>query len=673
MSNNIKKKPFFSIITVNLNSGEAILKTLASIKEQENKNFEHIVIDGASIDVSYEILQENLETFDYFCSEKDEGIYDAINKGISKAKGEYLILLHSGDYFDGKATLNDISEYILKNPSYDVYLSDVLICSEGSFFNSCRYYPCDVFTASRMRFGIMPPHPAMFFKRELHERIGLYSTKYDIAGDFDLIVRMFLVEGLTYTSCNRVFIKMESGGLSDKIASKIKLQKELLEVCRNWNITTNHFLLLIRYLIKLPGLIPWLASFVKYFKKPKEQHHNNFPKKILIVSECFYPEEFKINEVAISWKEKGYDVDVLTLNPTYPLGEVFSGYKNWFFKKDEYNGVNVYRLRAVTGYKNSLFKKILKYINFMVFGGIAAVFIGKKYDYVFGFNLSSLTDMFPAIIISKLYKKPTMFWVQDIWPDSVYAYGFKKTRVLSALLDSFVRFMHHNINAIAISSKGFESKIKPYTKKGIKFIYAPNWADNLDMDVEPVNLSASQKIHFTFAGNIGKMQNLENIINAFLLLPDEYLKKSQLNIIGNGSNLDNLKLLADNNKNVVFIEMQPRNQIAKFYKASDYLIISLIDEPVFSVTVPAKTQTCIAAKKPILAIINGDVADIVENNNLGVSVSPSNIEMITDALIKCIDMPNTTKEKFINNSDKLLSSVFNKETIIKTLTSTLVE
>ena len=133
MTNNLKNKPFFSIITVNLNSGEAILKTLASIKEQENNNFEHIVIDGASTDVSYEILHENLETFDYFCSEKDEGIYGAINKGILKAKGEYLILLHSGDYFNGKATLNDISEYILKNPSYDVYLSDVLICSESSF------------------------------------------------------------------------------------------------------------------------------------------------------------------------------------------------------------------------------------------------------------------------------------------------------------------------------------------------------------------------------------------------------------------------------------------------------------------------------------------------------------------------------------------------------------
>ena len=110
MTNNLKNKPFFSIITVNLNSGEAILKTLASIKEQENKNFEHIVIDGASTDVSYEILHENLETFDYFSSEKDEGIYGAINKGILKAKGEYLILLHSGDYFNGKATLKDISD-----------------------------------------------------------------------------------------------------------------------------------------------------------------------------------------------------------------------------------------------------------------------------------------------------------------------------------------------------------------------------------------------------------------------------------------------------------------------------------------------------------------------------------------------------------------------------------
>jgi glycosyltransferase involved in cell wall biosynthesis len=395
-------------------------------------------------------------------------------------------------------------------------------------------------------------------------------------------------------------------------------------------------------------------------------------KKILIVTECFYPEEFKINDVALSWKGKGYDVDVLTLAPTYPLGKVFLGYKNGFFRKDKYQDINIFRLRAVTGYRNSVIKKILKYINFMIFGSIAAIFIGKKYDYVFGFNLGSLTDMLPAVVIRKLYKKPTMFWVQDVWPDSVYGYGFKETRVLSTLLDAFVKFMHHNVTAVAISSKGFESKLEPYIKKGLKFSYAPNWADDLDMDIEPTALSTTQKVQFTFAGNIGKVQNLENIINAFCLLPDVYQKRSQLNIIGDGSNLVSLKKLSNNNPNIIFHGKQARNDMAKFYKASDFLIVSLIDKPIFSVTVPAKTQTYIAAKKPILAIINGDVADIVNDNNLGISTDPSNVCLIKETFKKCIDMPENEKSEFTINNARLLETTFNKDSIINKMTSQLV-
>jgi len=397
------------------------------------------------------------------------------------------------------------------------------------------------------------------------------------------------------------------------------------------------------------------------------------PKKILIVTECFYPEEFKINDVALSWKNKGYDVDVLTLAPTYPLGRVFPGYKNSFFRKDKYQGINIFRLRAVTGYRDSAIKKILKYINFMVFGSIAAIFIGRRYDYIFGFNLGSLTDMLPAVVIRKLYKRPTMFWVQDVWPDSVYAYGFKKTRLISALLDAFVKFMHHNITTIAISSKGFESKLEPYIKKDLKFTYAPNWADDLDMDMNPIALSVTQKVHFTFAGNIGKVQNLENIINAFRLLSDEYQKKTQLNIIGDGSNLANLKKLSNNNPNIIFHGKQKREDMAKFYKASDFLIVSLIDEPIFSVTIPAKTQTYIAARKPILAIINGDVADIVNDNNLGISVDPSNVGLIKEAFEKCIDAPENEKSEFTINNTKLLETTFNKDNIINRMTSQLID
>jgi glycosyltransferase involved in cell wall biosynthesis len=384
-------------------------------------------------------------------------------------------------------------------------------------------------------------------------------------------------------------------------------------------------------------------------------------KKILIVTECFYPEEFKINDVALSWKDKGFDVDVLTLSPSYPLGKIYPGYKNKFYSKCEWQGVNVYRLHAALGYKESTFKKILKYVNFMILGSIVSLFIGKKYDYVLGFNMSALTGMLPAVLMGKFYKKPVTFWALDIWPDSVYAYGFKKTKALSYFLDKFVKFTYHNIDNIALSSKGFESKLRSYTGSDLTFNYLPQWADDLDMSLEPADLSAGDKVQFTFAGNVGKMQNLENIINAFCLLSSEYQEKYQFNIIGDGSNLDNLKLVANNNPNIVFHGKKPRSDMASYYKASDFLIISLIDKPIFSATVPAKTQTYIAAKKPILAIINGDTANIVEDNNLGLCADPSKIDMIVDIFQQCINMSQKDKESFVKENDRLLATTFNKE------------
>jgi len=169
-------------------------------------------------------------------------------------------------------------------------------------------------------------------------------------------------------------------------------------------------------------------------------------KKILIVTECFYPEEFKINDIALAWKEKGYDVDILTSVPTYPFGKVFDGYENKFYQKDEYQGINIYRVKAVTGYRESLIKKLLKYFSFMFFGTIVSMFMGRKYDYIFGFNMSALTGMLPAVAVKKLYKKPLMFWAQDIWPDSVYAYGFKKQNFFpfswTSLLSSCITILH---------------------------------------------------------------------------------------------------------------------------------------------------------------------------------------------------------------------------------------
>ena len=164
-------------------------------------------------------------------------------------------------------------------------------------------------------------------------------------------------------------------------------------------------------------------------------------------------------------KDKGHEVTVLTLSPTYPVGKIFAGYKNGFLRKGEYHGVKIIRLFAITGYRNNVVKKVLKYLNFMILGSFVAICIGKKYDRIFGYNLGPLTDMLPAILIGKLYKKPVMLWVQDLWPESVYAYGFKKTRILSMALDCYVKFIYQNVSSIAISSKGFEERLKPFAKK----------------------------------------------------------------------------------------------------------------------------------------------------------------------------------------------------------------
>ena len=397
-------------------------------------------------------------------------------------------------------------------------------------------------------------------------------------------------------------------------------------------------------------------------------------KKILIVSEYFYPEEFKINEIAIEWQKKGYEVDILTNVPTYPAGKIFDGYENRWYQKDSYEGMNIFRVKAITGYKESIFKKLLKYFAFMFIGSFVALKIGKKYDYVFGFDIAALTSMTPAILLQKFYKKRVTIWVQDIWPDSVYAYGFKKTKVLSFFLNSFVKFIYRNSTNFAISGKGFLQKVELYLDEDKEIKYLPNWADDIEVTTTKFSFSDDKKVHFTFAGNVGSVQNLENVINAFALLDESLLMKAQLNIIGDGSYLDTLTELVENKgiKNVVFWGRQPRNDMYKYFKASDFLIVSLIDKPIFSLTVTAKTQTYIAMEKPIIAILKGDAATIIDENKLGFSVSPDDLDAIKNIFVKSITLSKNERETLSKNAKKLTQTLFNKDKIIDDLLHLLV-
>lgn len=387
------------------------------------------------------------------------------------------------------------------------------------------------------------------------------------------------------------------------------------------------------------------------------------------MSEYFFPEEFKINEIAVAWKQKGYTIDILTQTPTYPFGKTYDGYENKWFYKDTYEGMNIYRVKAVTGYRNSLFKKLLKYFVFMFLGSIISLKIGRRYDYILGFDVGALTGMVPAILLNKFYNKKVTLWVQDVWPDSVYAYGFKKTAFLSFFLDSFVRFVYKHTNSFAVSGKLFIDKVRIYTDNNQEIKYFPNWADELDKSLSPYEFNNDIKVHFTFAGNIGKVQNLDNIIKAFSSLPYEYIQKAQLNIIGDGSYSQSLQDLVNNNnyKNIVFWGRKPKNEMYRYFASSHFLIVSLIDEPIFSLTVPAKVQTYIAANRPILAIIKGDTAGIVQENNLGYCANPNDISDIRKTFIKSIDTDPETLQIFTKNCEYLTNTLFDKNNIINSL------
>jgi len=393
---------------------------------------------------------------------------------------------------------------------------------------------------------------------------------------------------------------------------------------------------------------------------------NNNKTKILVVTERFFPEEFIINDLVSEWIKKGLSVSVLTQIPSYPAGKVFSGYKNRFYYKENCKGIDVYRFRTVQGYKGSLFFKILNYINFVILGSVVALFIGKNFDKIFVYQTGPLTLAIPAVVIKKVYSKDITIWTQDIWPDSVYAYGFKKTIILTKFLDWFVRFIYGNCKQFFIPCEGQRNLIGKYTEnKNIH--YAPNWSFLEDANKDSITLS--ENFNFTFAGNIGKVQNLDNVIKGFALAQKE--KSSiQLNLIGDGSALNELKELVKKEQinNVVFWPRTSSVEIGKYLRASDVLVVSLKDNPIFEVTIPAKFQAYLMMEKPIFCIMNGELKNIVEKNKIGLCAFPSDIDDIKTKFLYFYSFNKAELHGLIDNIRITKDRAFNRVKVINELT-----
>lgn len=243
-----------SVITAVFNRREYISRALLSIKTQSYKNIELVVVDGGSTDGTQEVVRSVLDKGDCFISEPDNGIYDALNKGIGAATGDVICFLHSDDMYDSDDSLSHVVQAF--ESGVDVVYGDVSFFRRGEVGRSVRVYRSDVLNVRNLTWGKMPAHPAIFVRREIYDAVGVFKTDYTIAADYEFLCRM--VTSVNYTSAYlpRLMVRMQIGGISTAgLKSSLQLNKEVLRACRENGLKTNWLMLLSKYPSKLLQLV----------------------------------------------------------------------------------------------------------------------------------------------------------------------------------------------------------------------------------------------------------------------------------------------------------------------------------------------------------------------------------------------------------------------------------
>ena len=250
-----------SIITVCYNSERTIEDTLKSIAQQTYPNIEHIIIDGNSSDSTNDIVKRYTDSVAIHVSESDNGLYDAMNKGIKLATGDVIGILNSDDVFASKHSLQDLM--LNFDESVDGVYSDLVYVSENDLSKVTRLYSSKIFNKNLIRFGIMLPHPTFYVRKKHYESFGLYKTDYRVSADFELLTR-FVSKNLNFKRSDKITIKMREGGISSSgLMWRVHQNFEIVRACKENNIYTNIFMVMLKLPYKLATLI------TRYFVKIK--------------------------------------------------------------------------------------------------------------------------------------------------------------------------------------------------------------------------------------------------------------------------------------------------------------------------------------------------------------------------------------------------------------------
>lgn len=243
-----------SIITATYNSAETINDTIKSVLCQTNKDFEYIIVDGGSTDETIDIVKSYESEFSgrlKWVSEKDKGIYDAMNKGIKMASGDIIGILNSDDYYTSDDILQTIAD-TFKCQNVDAIYGDIHFIKDGVPDKCVRYYSSRLFSPFWLRFGFMPAHPSFYCKRDVFDKSGLYRLDYKIGSDYEMMVRLFRKHKISSRYVPKDFVTMRTGGASNSnLQSRLTLIKEDVKACRDNGIYTNELFICLKFLYKI--------------------------------------------------------------------------------------------------------------------------------------------------------------------------------------------------------------------------------------------------------------------------------------------------------------------------------------------------------------------------------------------------------------------------------------
>ena len=244
-----------SIITVTFNCEDTIEDTMLSVFSQNYKNIEYIIIDGGSTDNTMINVKKYNKNINHIISEKDQGMYDAINKGIKLSTGDIVHILNSDDVYADQNILSEVVD-LFKKKSCEILLSKIIFFKKINQINHKQYFTREVgikfFSPNLLRFGFMPAHPGTFIKKNIYDKFGMYKINYQIASDYELFVRLLMKFKVPYLKYDKLTVKMREGGKSSKnIYSNYIITKEIIKVFKENNLYTNYLFLLLRLPIKI--------------------------------------------------------------------------------------------------------------------------------------------------------------------------------------------------------------------------------------------------------------------------------------------------------------------------------------------------------------------------------------------------------------------------------------